>query len=522
MGFSKETRLRALVAAARHCCVCHRYKGVKVEVHHIVSEIEGGSDEFDNAIVLCFDCHCDAGHYNTGHPRGSKFSVEELRAARDKWYKLVREKNIHPPSEPDYLYCRYLICKNWGILREITAGDLSKFPLKNPVLVNNSVLAFLRKVTAVHRESYRHAREWGESYRDENAYKEAYPDAVKVDKGLSGFPYFELVRTPSKSEVKKRIANLDGVTRLLLQAGIPIGEIATAMGYWEVCGEPCFQEVYRLRPVWGVFLAVTNISDRVIRLTSVEGNVWGKDIRDYRGFMEKKHEVVSEVTLPVSPLAQDMTVLIPIGTVLAPLNYIPEEVASSSSEAEGLENGSYQVLSHVYYSEDCVQEFHAWGPLIRPKRIKIEISSLPFYQELHELDLQNLYTIDRFWAAGCCPHLFFVHYPARRISYASELFTRKPGKLSYNNIEIPKDVNKIVIAELEQERTTVKCVSSQGKLLLEKFELVKDQTLELQVYSNSLVRISGFYVPSQKLKRSLMDPWGRNCLIGNFIAQRAK
>jgi len=328
MGFSEETRLRALVAAARHCSVCHRYKGVKVEVAHIVSETEGGSDEFDNAIVLCFDCHCDAGHYNVRHPRGSKFSVEELKTARDEWYKLVKEQHIRPPSEPDYLYCRYLICKNWGILREIAASDLSKFPLKNTVLVNNAVLAFLGKVLAVHDKSYRHAREWGESYQDEHTYGQVYPDAVKVDKGSPGFPYFELIRTPSKSEVKKRVANLDGVTRLLLEAGIPIREIAAAIGYWELCGNTCFQEVYRLRPVWGVFLAVTNISDKVIRLMSVEGTVWGKDIRDYRGFIEKNDEVVSEVPLPAAPLARDMTVLIPIGTILAPLNYVPEEISN--------------------------------------------------------------------------------------------------------------------------------------------------------------------------------------------------
>lgn len=60
MPFSKEIREDALVASARHCCVCHRSKGVKVEVHHIVPTSQGGTDDFDNAVVLCFDCHADA------------------------------------------------------------------------------------------------------------------------------------------------------------------------------------------------------------------------------------------------------------------------------------------------------------------------------------------------------------------------------------------------------------------------------------------------------------------------------
>lgn len=36
MSFSTEVKERALVASARHCSVCHRYKGIKTEVHHIV------------------------------------------------------------------------------------------------------------------------------------------------------------------------------------------------------------------------------------------------------------------------------------------------------------------------------------------------------------------------------------------------------------------------------------------------------------------------------------------------------
>lgn len=114
MAFSVEVRTRALVVAARHCCVCHRYKGVKVEVHHIVPQAEGGGDEFVNAIPLCFDCHADAGHYNTRHPRGTKFSREELERVRDTWYALVAGHGIGVPEAPDRLYCRYLVRKDFS------------------------------------------------------------------------------------------------------------------------------------------------------------------------------------------------------------------------------------------------------------------------------------------------------------------------------------------------------------------------------------------------------------------------
>ena len=35
MSFPSKVRDQLLVAAARHCCACHRYKGVKLEIHHI-------------------------------------------------------------------------------------------------------------------------------------------------------------------------------------------------------------------------------------------------------------------------------------------------------------------------------------------------------------------------------------------------------------------------------------------------------------------------------------------------------
>ena len=94
MPFSKEVKISTMVKSARHCCVCHRYKGLKVEVHHIVPVAQGGSDDEDNAIALCFDCHADAGHYNPKHPRGTKFSPKELNLAKKYWLEAVVNNHI--------------------------------------------------------------------------------------------------------------------------------------------------------------------------------------------------------------------------------------------------------------------------------------------------------------------------------------------------------------------------------------------------------------------------------------------
>lgn len=80
-----------LVACGRHCCLCRKFCGTKIELHHIIPKSSGGEDTFENCIPLCFDCHCDAGHYNAKHPKGTKYSSPELTEHRNRWYKHFHE-----------------------------------------------------------------------------------------------------------------------------------------------------------------------------------------------------------------------------------------------------------------------------------------------------------------------------------------------------------------------------------------------------------------------------------------------
>jgi len=91
MEFSKEIKERAMIACGRACPICHKFCGVKMEVHHIKPQAEGGEDTYENAIPLCFDCHADVGHYNVNHPKGMKYSPTELLHHRDNWYKKVAD-----------------------------------------------------------------------------------------------------------------------------------------------------------------------------------------------------------------------------------------------------------------------------------------------------------------------------------------------------------------------------------------------------------------------------------------------
>ena len=332
MPFSKEVRTDALVAAARHCCVCHRYKGVKVEVHHIRPEAESGDNTASNAIALCFDCHTDAGHYNSRHPRGTKFSARELLQARDEWHRIVQIETLDIPDY-DSLYCRYLICKNVDGIKEIVEGDLSNFPAEQPRLVENSILDFQRRATTVYGSLARSSRT-GRSKRDAFPTLESYPEAQHV-------------RDDDHS-----------------------------------------------RPLWGVYLAATNITDRLLRIAQVNGQEEAGDGLSPRVVVPKNNRDDNYQRVPKAPLPAGATLLIPIATMLGPLNRIKTVVtAAVGSLAVG--DGHYRDVLHEDIS-GSINAVSAIGPAFWPVSVAMKEGSQP----VHSFDPTNVYTISQDWGEG--------------------------------------------------------------------------------------------------------------------------
>ncbi len=92
MSFPNSVEAKALAACNRCCCICHKFCGVKMELHHIKQKADGGKDTFENCIPLCFDCHGDMGKGDPRHPKGKRYSDAELILHRDKWYKTCAGK----------------------------------------------------------------------------------------------------------------------------------------------------------------------------------------------------------------------------------------------------------------------------------------------------------------------------------------------------------------------------------------------------------------------------------------------
>lgn len=133
----EKNRNEVLKKCKRHCALCERYMGLKIEIHHIVQKTDGGSDDVDNLIPLCFDCHQEVGSYNPKHPKGSKYTIDELKARRNDVYNRVAkgELPVHGVSvQQDFIkqdYERRLnIEKDFrGIYALILADDLRRPPV---------------------------------------------------------------------------------------------------------------------------------------------------------------------------------------------------------------------------------------------------------------------------------------------------------------------------------------------------------------------------------------------------------
>ena len=91
-GFQQSDVDALFVRCHRRYCLCHRFCGVKIETDHIVPIADGGNNDIDNAIALCFECHTEVHSYNIDHPRGRKVRPNELRMHREQWLKICDER----------------------------------------------------------------------------------------------------------------------------------------------------------------------------------------------------------------------------------------------------------------------------------------------------------------------------------------------------------------------------------------------------------------------------------------------
>lgn len=95
MAFKKKEVEELLAKTGRRCCICgllHR-----IQVHHIIPMEEDGSDDIDNAITLCPNCHDEVHSYAPGRTT-RKYSVSELKLQRQETIERAKEASEYYPS----------------------------------------------------------------------------------------------------------------------------------------------------------------------------------------------------------------------------------------------------------------------------------------------------------------------------------------------------------------------------------------------------------------------------------------
>jgi len=492
MGFSPKVKEDIFVASARHCCVCHRYCGVKVEVHHIVPQAQGGDDTFENAIALCFDCHCDAGHYFANHPKGSKFSPTELRKHKNNWFRIV-EFNQIPEKEESLIHARYLITQNFEFIKEISNKDLSNFPEDNTLLIETPQLDFIRQLFEnqnIRKEEFQKtlykpevSQRVPKKYLEE--YVEKYPDAKLLVNDDDEYTFFYHYRPPQLDELKSYCKD-DRFVNLLLSHGVSPDKLARIFTCieGECCGEGKLIEQLILRPIFFKYLIITNISESYLQLNELIYKVANNPC-----FTENEVGQTDNLKLPNVLVKPNQNVVIPLGIFLCNFNRFDDKEYLSGMRKK-LSDRQYQTMNHIKLKKEYEVDyiFENYFPL----KIHYNINGKNHAQEIHEFDMNNLYWLDRYWGFGSCPHLFFI-FDNEKIKYQGEIFNKLPNEISVESFTIKKGINKVVIAELEQEITHIHYIKVNGITIDEDITLIEGQSIEFTVSEYDKVEIKGFY-----------------------------
>jgi len=91
MTIPQATVDRIMHRCGRRCCICRRFAPLQLQVHHIVERQDRGSDDEDNLIALCANCHVSA-HTSTKMSRA--FTPAEIKQHREAVYHAVESGTL--------------------------------------------------------------------------------------------------------------------------------------------------------------------------------------------------------------------------------------------------------------------------------------------------------------------------------------------------------------------------------------------------------------------------------------------
>lgn len=265
-------------------------------------------------------------------------------------------------------------------------------------------------------------------------------------------------------------------------------------------------EVKEFRQMWLVLLWIENLSQDPIPLKSIMGTFYENNQEvDYRPLYDK-HGISKEREYPSNQVQPGENILLPEYFLLPPLR---SDKKNETQKIQGVhwENAGKSYNYAALNIKDS-SDYHLIGPSFKPKKIKTKDDII----KVHDLDLNNLITINEHLNFGSCPYVFGCK-PNNEIDYLGDILTN-----NYAKIYIEK-YSKVFICELEKETTVIKKILGDGELLLSDKILKKDDTLMLPNLEHNIncIEIYGYYIAKRPYVDTISNFTYKHNLIMNQI-----
>ena len=535
MSFSSKDREQALLLSARRCCVCRRFKGTGVQVHHIIPESDGGQNILDNAIVLCLDCHAAAGHYNPRHPIGTKFSPDELRKHRDKWHEKVQTSGVES-LEPEFdgCYTRHLLCVDTKAANECLERQEEDLPFRVNYFYNSRAAGFMRWVVA--DEAYPDGDPPPTLIANED-YENFLSTLLNNKEGVStpfgSYAFAQVGEGNAKTEHEFRSKNMD-LDNQTMKRSLEASDIETQLnspllaqmvsedtdlsivgevqGRLEPCDGGCWR-YYVARKRLFLFCEIRNISDRAFSVSGLTFLESGQHDKVGLRRLSSDRASTSCKATPLLRLEPGENLLVPELTLLAPDTGVPLRL-NPGEQTTRFRCGQAQSLGY-YTGRRNADDYWMVGP-------RSEVIGVTIHGQgnlgIHNFDPTNTYILNRFWEIGSCPHLLYLDCYGHW-HYLRELFPTANQVVMEDRIVLPNEARRLRITELEMEVTFLEMIRQNNRnLLSQPCTLQHGEFIEFNVEPNDELIIRGKYLSRlRSLERPPAQFWLKRSLINDEL-----
>lgn len=413
------------------------------------------------------------------------------------------------------LHVRYLVCRSFDAIADIAGDNFDRLPVNSPVFLSNEVSNFWQRLVARNGGRMRRDEVRGGAFRTSVDYRRSYPEARRASEDQH-LPAYDLVRKCTEEDVRERVAASDPISLMLFESGVEPADVCLVVGHHRLCGPrgpESFLEEYLLRPIWA--LLAEFVVDETVRfsLDSWRAYVQDSGVHGLAAVTDPLHVHPESGRLPRAPIEPGQSVVIPLATLVPRFPLPPEHHVFLDSDSD--KDGRYQELKITMFRREELS-LDVWGPARIPIEVDLTIGAERHTSDVREFEPNLMYTIDRSWYSGSCPHIFEVH-GRDRIIYHGTAFGEAPGIEQAFRVETDPGATHLVVAELESEVTFISQLLVDGHLRAAEKCVTSGNWFAVALEpGNRTIELHGYYAlsPETTVASSSSE---RNAVVRDFM-----